>query len=160
MALGLTPARGEWEYRMLDVLSTATFKKGSGVNFNSAYQIREYASTDSQVVGIAMQDGSSARTGAAGRLQVLVAIPSPKCTAYSDLTTGIAQSAMSVGKHVCLYKEGDYVSYASTVMGQSSRFSSALVVVGLIDSLRSRVEVAFPMEAGAFYSTSSNTYAS
>lgn len=160
MALGLTPARGEWEYRMLDVLSTATFKKGAGVNFDNAYRIREYASTDSQLVGIAMQDATSARTGAAGRLQVLVAIPAPKCTAYSDLTTGVTQSSMSVGKHVCLYKQGDYASYASTVFGQASGFSAVLEVVGLVDSTRSRVEVSFPIMQGAIYSGSSNTYAS
>lgn len=158
--LGLIPARGEWEYRWVDVLSTATFKKGSGINLNSAYQAREYASTDSQLVGFAMSDAGSARTLAAGRLQVLVAIPRPGCTAYSDVTTGINQSDLSVGKHVCLYKEGNLMSYASTVIGQSSRFSGTLIIVGNLDSARSRVEVAFATETGAWYSTSSNTYAS
>lgn len=157
---GLIPARGDWEYRWFDMLSTATFKKGSGVNFNAAYQVREYLSTDSQLVGIAMSDAASARTLAAGRLQVLVALPRPACTAYSDVTTGVNQSDLSVGKHVALYKEGNITSYASTVMGQSSRFSSTLVIIGNLDSLRSRVEVGFSMENLGFYSTSSNTYAS
>ena len=48
--LGLVPARGDWESRWFETLSTATYQKGSLVNFNADYQLREYLSTDSTAV--------------------------------------------------------------------------------------------------------------
>lgn len=157
--LGLIPARGDWQTRWFEVLSTATFAKGSLVNFNSVYQLREYLSTDSTVVGIA----ASASTGSqvlGGLRKVAVFIPAPNCTAYSDLTTGVTQSALSIGKRICVYKQGNLMSYASTVMGHASNFSSIAAVVGPIDADLSRVEIAFNMDSVAFYSTSSTTFAS
>jgi len=156
--LGLVPARGDWETRWFETLSTATYAKGSLVNFNAAYQLREYASTDSTVVGIA----ASASTGSqsmGGVKKVGVWIPAPNCTAYSDLTTGVTQSAMSVGKRILIYKQGNLMSYASTVMGHASNFSSIAVVVGPVDTALSRVEIAFNQDSVAFYSTSSATFA-
>lgn len=157
---GLTPARGDWETKWFDVLSTATFLKGSLVQLGSDYRVREYASTDSSVLGIALAPASSARTWAGGVLGIPVALPAPKCTAWSDVTTGVTQSSMSVGKKVCGYKEGNLASYASTVIGQSSRFSALFTVMSRIDSVNSRVEVAFNMENVGIYSGSSTTYAS
>ena len=159
MAWGLTPARGCWEFRWVEVDSAATFLKGSAVNLGADYQAEEYASTDSQVFGIAMS-GSTASRSLGGVNKVMVAIPAPQCTAYSDLTTGIVQSDLSIGKKVCLYKQGNYASFASTVIGHASRFSALLTVVGPIDSASSRVEVAFNMENTVFYSQSSATFAS
>lgn len=156
---GLTPARGNWESRWFETASTATFAKGSLVNFNSAYRLKEYLSTDSQIVGIALSH-STASTSMRGLDMVQVAIPAPGCTAESDLTTGLVQSDLSIGKKVLVYKEGNMMSYASTVMGHSSRFSAVAQIVGPIDATRSRCEIAFNMEAVAFYSTSSVTFAS
>jgi len=93
-------------------------------------------------------------------LAVMVAIPAPGCTAYSDLTTGITQSALSVGKQVCMYKQGNLMSYASTVVGHASRFSAIATIVGPIDSANSRVEVAFNILSSVYYSGSSATFAS
>jgi hypothetical protein len=165
---GCVPARGTWEYRLSAVSSGATFAKGSLVNLDSGYLVREYASTDSQVFGIAMSHSTSSLPGVNAPLTyasftsggVLVAIPGPNCTFYSDLTTGIAQSALSIGKAVCMYKQGNLMSYASTVMGQASRFSAVVVIVGPIDATASRVECAFNANAGVFYSNSSATFAS
>jgi len=157
--LGLVPARGNWESRWFEVLSTATFAKGSLVNFGAGYQLKEYASTDSAIVGIAV----SASTGSqalGGVNKVAVYLPAPRCTAYSDVTTGVTQSAMSIGKKILLYKEGNLMSYASTVMGHASRHSSIAQVVGPIDADLSRVEVSFNMENVGFYSTSSTTWVS
>lgn len=157
--LGLVPARGEWESRWFETLSTATYGKGSLVNFGNDYRLKEYASTDSAIVGIAASH-STASQKIRGLQMVQVFVPAPNCTAYSDLTTGVTQSAMSIGKKILIYKEGNLMSYASTVMGLSSRFSSIAQVLGPIDATLSRVEVAFNMENVAFYSTSSVTFAS
>lgn len=159
MALGLVPARGNWETRWFEVLSTATFQKGSAVNFDPAYRVREYLSTDSQLAGIALSN-STASTPIRGLNMVQVALPTPQCTAYSDVTTGVTQSSMSIGKKVLVYKEGNIASYASTVIGHASRFSGVAQVVGPIDAARSRVEIAFNMEGVLFYSASSATMAS
>lgn len=156
---GLVPARGVWQERWFETASAATFAKGSLVNFNDAYRLKEYASTDSQVVGIAMSH-STASTEIRGLNMVQVAVPTPGATAYSDLTTGVTQSALSIGKKILVYKEGNLMSYASTVMGHASRFSAIAQVVGPIDATRSRVEIAINAEGSAFYSTSSVTFAS
>jgi len=156
--LGLVPARGNWETRWFETLSTATYAKGSLVNFGPDYRLREYLSTDSTVVGIAV----SASTGSqqlGGVNKVAVYIPAPNCTAYSDITTGVTQSAMSIGKKILIYKQGNLMSYASSLAGHASNFSSIAQVVGPIDADLSRVEVAFNMDNVAFYSTSSTTFA-
>ena len=172
--LGCIPARGDWEYRLSAISSGATFGKGSLVNLDAGYLVREYLSTDSQVFGIALSHSTSSFPGpgmAAGvgniplayasfnSGAVMVAIPRPGCTFYSDLTTGIAQSALSIGKKVCMYKQGNLMSYASTVIGQSSQFSAIITVVGPIDSTNSRVECAFNVLSSVFYSSSSATFA-
>lgn len=156
---GMVPARGQWETRWVEVNSTATFPKGSLVQLDSAYRAREYASTDSSVFGIALSASTNSRV-LDGVNKVLVAVPAPRCTAISDVTTGVVQSALSIGKHVCADKQGNLMSYCSTVAGQASRFSSIFIVAGPIDTRTSTVEVAFSMEAVGFYSGSSNTYAS
>ena len=156
---GLVPARGNWETRFFETASAATYAKGSLVNFDDAYRLKEYASTDSNVVGIALSY-STQSTSIRGLNMVGVAIPGANCTAYSDITTGVLQSTMSIGKKVLVYKQGNVMSYASTVMGHASRFSAIAQVVGPIDAATSRVEIALNAEALAFYSTSSVTFAS
>lgn len=156
---GLVPARGPWQERWFETASAATFAKGSAVNFDAAYRVKEYASTDSQIVGIA-QSASTQSTEIRGLNMVQVAVPLPGATAYSDLTTGVAQSDLSIGKKIAIYKQGNLASYASTVMGHASRFSAVAQVVGPIDAKLSRVEIGFNAEGAAFYSTSSVTFAS
>ena len=166
--LGCVPARGNWEYRLSAVSSGATFGKGSLVNLDSGFLTREYLSTDSQVYGIAMSNSTSSLPGPFASLgyasfnsgAVLVAIPAPGCTFTSDVTTGVTQSALSVGKQVCMYKQGNLMSYASTVIGHASRFSAIVTIVGPIDATTSRVECAFNVLSSVFYSASSTTFAS
>lgn len=159
MAQGLIPARGEWRTAWFEVLSTATFAKGDAVNFDDAYRVRAYASTDSQFVGIS-QSASTQSTNIRGLNMIGVYVPTPGATMYSDLTTGIGQSALSIGKKVSLYREGNNVSYVSTVIGHASRFSGTVQVYGPIDARTSRVEVSANLETAAFFSTSSVTFAS
>ena len=170
---GCVPARGDWEYRLSAVSSGATFGKGSLVALDSGYLVREYLSTDSQVYGIALSASTASLPGPAGSSGavplgyasfssggVLIAIPRPGCTFYSDVTTGVTQSAMSIGKSVLIYKQGNLMSYASTVFGQASGFSQTVTIVGPIDSTNSRVECAFNVLATVFYSASTHTFAS
>ena len=154
---GLVPARGNAETRWFETASAATFAKGSLVNFNNAYRLKEYESTDSQAVGVALSY-STQSTSIRGLNMVAVAIPTPNCTFYSDITTGVTQSAMSIGKKILVYKQGNVMSYASTVIGEASRFSAIAQVVGPIDATLSRVEIAFNLDGVAFYSTSSATF--
>lgn len=156
---GMIPARGKWETRWVEVLSTATFLKGSLVQLDPAYRAREYASTDSSVFGIALSASTNSRS-LDGVNKVNIAIPAPGCTALSDVTTGVVQSALSIGKKVAADKNGNLMSYCSTVIGQASRFSGIFTVVGPIDARTSQVEVAFNMENTVFYSASSTTFAS
>jgi hypothetical protein len=159
---GLVPARGNWESRWFETTSTATFAKGSLVNFADTYRLKEYASTDSQAVGIAASH-STASTLIRGLPMVQVYLPTPNCTAYSDVTTGVTQSSMSIGRRTLIYKQGNNMSYASTVGSASaaeSAFSSIAEVVGPIDADLSRVEIAFNIMNVAFYSTSTVTFLS
>jgi hypothetical protein len=158
--LGLTPARGNWESRWFETTSTATFAKGSAVVLGATYRLQEYASTSSQILGIAASH-STASTILRGLPMVQVYLPTPNCTAMSDLTTGVVQSDMSIGKVITLYKQGNLSSYASSVYGIASHFSAVAQVVGPIDADTSRVEIAFRLDQGAtFYSTSSETFLS
>lgn len=159
MPLGIVPSNGQWETKWFETASAATFPKGALVTFNPGYQVREYASTDSAIVGVALSY-STASTSIRGLNMVEVAVPLPGAKAYADITTGIAQSALSIGKKVCAEKRGNYMSFASTVIGEASRFSAIFQVAGPIDATRSRVEVAINAETAAFYSTSSTTFAS
>lgn len=159
MAEGLVPARGNWESRWFETASAATFAKGSAVGLDNAYRLGEYASTDSAVLGIAAS-ASTASTPIHGLNMVQVFLPAPGCTFMSDVTTGVTQSSMSIGKKITLAKEGNLMSYASTVIGHASRFSALATVVGPIDADTSRVELAFNMENTVFYSVSSTTFAS
>jgi hypothetical protein len=157
--LGLVPARGNWESRWFETASAATFAKGSLVGFDAAYRLGEYASTDSTIVGIAASH-STASQSIRGLSMVQVFVPAPGCTAYSDVTTGLVQSDLSIGKKILVYKEGNLMSYASTVLGHASLHSAIAQVVGPIDADLSRVEIAFNIMNVAFYSTSSTTFAS
>jgi hypothetical protein len=159
MPLGLVPSNGNWETKWFETASAATFPKGALVGFDDAYRLGEYASTDSAIVGVALSY-STASTSIRGLNMVEVAVPLPGAKAYADITTGVAQSDMSIGKKVCAEKRGNYMSYVSTVIGHASRFSAVFQVVGPIDATRSRVEVAVNAETAAFYSTSSTTFAS
>ena len=156
---GLIPARGNWEYRWFGTASAATFKKGALLNLDDVTLFtREYLSTDSQCLGIAMSN-STASTVIGGVNSVLVALPAPNCTAYSDVTTSVTASSMSKGQATLIYKVGNIMSFASTVMGEASRFSALATIVGPVQADTSQVEIAFNALTQVIYSTSSATFA-
>ena len=154
---GMVPCRGQWESRWFTTDSAATFAGGSLVNLGADFELEEYASTDSQFLGIAASH-STASTTIGGATQIMVYIPQPGCTAWSDVTTSVTGSSVSKGQATVIYKQGNHMSYASTVMGHASRFSALCTIVGPVYSDLSRVEVAFNALTGVFYSTSSATF--
>lgn len=156
---GLIPARGKWEYRWFPTTSAATFKKGALLNLGAGFLLEEYASTDSQCLGIAMSNSTASMPVVGGANSVLVALPAPGCTAYSDITTGVTASSISVGQASVIYKVGNIMSFASTVMGQASRFSALVTIAGPVQADTSQVEVAFNALTQVIYSTSSATFA-
>src|SRR5438477_11025570 len=110
---GLVPARGSWEYRLSYISSGATFGKGSLVNLDSGYLVREYLSTDSQFYGIAMSNSTASLPGPFSALAysansggVTVAIPAPACTAYSDFITGVTPSSPSITRQLLISTHG------------------------------------------------------
>lgn len=156
MAFGLTPARGDWEYRRLDQASTATFFKGDALTLNGIRQVVRYASTSSVLIGIAMQDSANSLP----RGKALVAIPAPGCTAMADVDTGVAASELSFGQTMHIYKSGatntSFVSFGAL----ASVFSRVVQIVGPLDSAQSRIEVSFSQQGGIYNSASTTTFLS
>jgi hypothetical protein len=150
MPEGLTPARGDWEYRLFNTASAATYAKGNLVALNGARDVVEFTSAMSSHLGIAL----SASTASLPVGKVLVAIPRPGCTAYSDVTTSFAGSALSIGEVYSIGKHGNLNSYITT---RASVFSSVVEIVGPLDSATSRIEVAFVQLGATLYSVSSTS---
>src|SRR2546430_9504493 len=97
MPLGITPARGDWEYRRSAITSLAQgqFQKGDLVTLGIGRLASLYTSSNNTIVfGVAMHDsGNSFPAGFA-----TIAIPVPGCTAYVDTLTGEIRSNLSWGE--------------------------------------------------------------
>lgn len=159
MALGLIPARGIWESRWFEVNSSTTFQQGDAVNFDPAYRVRTYVSTDSQILGISATSSTNS-TKMRGLQMVQVYIPNAGATCYSDLSTGITQSTLSIGAAVGIVKVFNNTSYCSNVLANGGSLFSALAkIVGPIDATHSRVEIGLNIGDAVFYSTSTSTFA-
>jgi len=157
--MGLVPARGPWEYRYCTTASAATFLKGAVLSLNPARTLREYASTHSSAFGIAMHDSTNSLPPG----KVLVAIPAPGCTAYGDIETNVAASALSRGQTGVLAKSGNYSVVSTTGLANSSAFSQLVRIASEQPdfSRYSRVEVSFILDNWTEYgSASTSTYAS
>jgi len=163
MPLGLVPSNDRWDTRWFESLdTTGTFRKGELVGFRAGYQLSVMSSAMSAYVGVALS-ASTASIPVRGLNMVAVAIPLHGACAWADVDTGVVASAMSVGKKITIQRAAaqgtTFFSFASTVMGEASRFSAHAQVMGPIDADLSRVEVAMNVENCAFYSTSSTTFA-
>ena len=155
--MGLRPARGEWGTRLLASNSTATFVAGSLVAFNPRRLLVEYTSVSSAAVGIALHSSvdSLANPG-----KVLVAIPSGReCTMWAEAGT-LAQSALSLGQAVGIKKSGNTMDQVDATI--TSTVSCVGIVYGpLVDtSTVTKVEIAWQVGQGVWFSGSSNTFAS
>ena len=142
--------RGDWEYRLLNTASAATFPGGGIVKFNGARDVAEMTSnvTDTHLLGVSVH--SSQASLPAGK--VVVAIPSENCTVYAP-TGAIAASALSLGQAVTFIKSGNTFSAITT-----SGVTKHGVVVGPViqTSTVSVVEVSFLGDALQFYSNATN----
>jgi hypothetical protein len=153
--LMLIPNRGNWDTRLLDSNSTATFVKGSLVALNPRRLLVEYTSVSSTPVGIALQD--SADSLPAGK--VCVAIPTAGCTFWAQTGT-LALSALSLGQTVGIKKSGNTMDQVDAVL--TSAVSALGHIYGTIKdtSSVSVIEVMWAPTQHVFGSASSNTFAS
>lgn len=156
--MALTPARGDWDYRLLDSNSTATFVRGSAVGLLPNRTVGEYASTMSQWLGIALNASvdSYAHPG-----KVVVAIPNgADCTMYVPMATNIARSSLSLGQPVGVKKSGNTFDQLDEAP-QASAFSRIGAIYAAPNlSGFSWIEVALNNSAGVFFSSSTITVAS
>lgn len=157
MAFGIVPARGNWEQRsfpksQITTLSQGAFSKGDLVCLDHGRSISVWTSTQSGYLGVALNASSDSNFG------VIVAIPAPNCTAYVDSLTTDAVSNFSLGQSGSFMTRYGRTSVLTMLpAGGASAFSYIATVVGVMDSVNSRIEVAFLSQNAVFYSASSAT---
>ena len=153
--MALIPNRGDWQQRLFDSNSTATFVKGSLVAFNPRRLLVEYTSVTSGAVGIALHD--SADSLPAG--QCLVAVPSAGATFWAQTGT-LALSALSLGQTVGIKKSGNTVDQVDGTL--TSAVSAIGHIYGKIQdtSKVSVIEVMWAPTQHVWGSASTNTFAS
>ena len=153
MPIGITPARGPWEYKRSAVTSLAggQFQKGDLVALGFGRVASLYTSSNmSAYLGVAMQDSlNSLPSGFA-----VIAIPKPGCTAYVDTLTAEVRSNLSIGEAGSIVSAGGRTSTFSKLA--ASVFSRVVeIYTDPTPSVDSRVEVAWIQNVATFYSTSS-----
>lgn len=156
MAVGMVPARGPWEYRIVKpsgvtTLSQGAFGYGDLVCLDHGRNLSVYTSTQSGYLGIALTPSS------ASQYQTIVAIPAPNCTAYVDSITSEVASNLSLGQSGSIISAYGHTSVLSMQPAGGSAFSFLVTIVGPIDTKRSSIEVAFIQQGATFYSVSSST---
>ena len=156
----LVPCRGTWGKRLLDSKSTATFVRGSAVGLSPDRSVIEYASVQSQWLGIAL-NSSVDSLPMYPLSKTLVAIPTgADCTMMVPMATNIARSALSIGTPVGIKKSGNTFDQLDEVP-QASAFSRIGIIYGPpILSPLSQIEVALTSNAGIWFSSSTATFAS
>lgn len=152
---GLTPGRGRWVLRTLNITAASTFTHGDALAVAGARTVSLYSGGAANFLGIAR--GNSANSVPSGK--VVVEIPNgPECTLYADVPTGVAQSALSFGESVGLYAVGGSTSYVTT--SYTSDTGRPFFVAGqAIDSARSRIELGFKPNTGVYGSAVSAVFA-
>lgn len=157
MAEGIVPARGDWETRtfpksQLTTLAQGAFSKGDLVCLDHGRHLSVWTSTQSNYLGIALTPSAQSNLG------ISVAIPRPGCTAYVDSLTTDAASNFSLGQSGSFMTRYGRTSVLTMLpAGGASAFSFIATIVGPVDSVQSRVEVAFLQQNAIFYSASSAT---
>ena len=147
---GLREARGDWTYRRLTITSASTLSPGTAVSLAGARTVSEYSGGQAGILGFIKHDSMDSLPSG----QAIIAIPTPGCTAYADVPTGVAASALSIGWIYGLYKVTNHCSYITDATYSDA--SRVVQVVGPIDSDLSRIEVSFQAEAVQFFSVTSN----
>jgi hypothetical protein len=151
---GCIPSNNQWEHRTYDVDSAATFRKGSLVNLTPARNVDEFASTDSQFLGVA--NHNSVDSLPAGKVNLSVPLPGAKMIV--DVPAGFVASELSLGQAGTIYKSGNTVSYLTVLTG--SAMTRHVVICGPLLSATSQIEVALTADGRVFNSGSTATFAS
>lgn len=155
MALGITPARGDWEYVRSPVttLSQGQFQKGDLVAMGVARFVSLYTSSNySTFFGVATHD--SLNSFPAG--YAVIAVPKPGCTAYVDTLVGEARSNLSFGEAGSIVSaNGRTSTFSKLATSVWSRVVEIRTAEQPLNSSDSRIEVAFIQNAATLYSTSS-----
>lgn len=151
MALGITPARGDWEYRrsLITALAQGAFQKGDLVGLTFRVASLYTSSNMTLVFGVATHDSGNSLPPT----YATIAIPKPGCTAYIDTLTTEATSNVSFGECGSIVSANGRTSTFSKLA--TSVWSRMAEIVGPVDSATSRVEVAFLQNMMLMYSTSS-----
>lgn len=156
MALGITPARGDWEYRRSAITSLAqgAFQKGDLVTLGVGRLVSLHTSSNNTIVfGVAMHDsGNSLPAGFA-----TIAIPKPGCTAYVDTLTTEARSNLSWGESGSIISANGRTSTFSKLATSVWSRTVSIVSPDGPSSADSRIEVAFNQNTLLMYSTSSTS---
>jgi hypothetical protein len=153
MALGIVPARGDWEYRRFSAFTTLAqgqWQKGELVTLGFGRVPSLFTSSNATMyLGVAMNSSlNSLPTGTC-----LIGIPRPGCTAYVDTLTAEVISNLSIGEAGSIVSANGITSTFSKLA--TSVWSRNVEIVGPVDSALSRIEVAFIQNTATFYSTSS-----
>jgi hypothetical protein len=153
--MALIPNRGDWQQRLFDSNSTATFVKGSLVALNPRRLLVEYTSVSSAAVGIALHNSVNSLPGG----KCLVAVPSAGATFWAQTGT-LAVSALSLGQTVGIKKSGNTVDQVDGTL--TSAVSAIGHIYGSIKDTSgvSVIEVMWAPTQHVFGSASSNTFAS
>jgi hypothetical protein len=156
MPIGITPARGDWEYRRsaLTSLAQGQFQKGDLVTLGVGRLASLHTSSNNTIVfGVATHDSlDSLPAGFA-----VIAIPKPGCTAFVDTLTAEIRSNLSWGEAGSIISAGGRTSTFSKLA--TSVWSRTVEIVSQdgSSSADSRIEVAFIQNSMLMYSTSSTS---
>ena len=155
MPLGITPARGDWEYRRsaITTLAAGMFQKGDLVALGVGRLASLFTSSNmSTFLGVATHDSQqSLPVGFA-----TIAIPAPGCTAYVDTLLAEVRSNLSVGEAGSIVSaNGRTSTFSKLAASVWSRSVEIVTFDQAVNSADSRIEVAFIQNAMTFYSTSS-----
>lgn len=157
MALGITPARGDWEYRRSPITSLAQgqFQKGDLVTIGVARLVSLHTSSNNTIVyGVATHDSlDSLPAGFA-----VIAIPKPGCTAYVDTLAAEVRSNLSFGEAGSIISaNGRTSTFSKLATSVWSRTVEIVTADQPVNSADSRIEVAFIQNTLLMYSTSSTS---
>ena len=144
MGFAFQPVRGNWENKLFNTASAATFGKGALVAFNTARDLQEATVGSEKIIGIALHRSVDSFPDG----KVLVAIPldgTAVCTAAIE--TDVAASALSIGQSYTFEKSGNTLRI--DVDSQASAYFELIGPMknGVLDTTQisdtSRVEAVF-----------------
>ncbi len=157
MAFGITPARGPWEYIRSPItsLSQGQFQKGDLVATGFGRLVSLYTGSNySTFLGVATHDSlNSLPAGFA-----VIAVPVPGCTAFVDTLVTEARSNLSFGEAGSIVSaNGRTSTFSKLATSVFSRVVEIRTADVALNSLDSRIEVAFIQNTAQLYSTSSTS---